>query len=417
MYVQSAPLSLNLRGVLGLALSLVSLLVLANWSTGLGLLPLGQIMHGDLKTVATLVVTLAFLVVVWWRGSTIAHDEMGLDTVRGSFQWGLAVVFLAVVINSFTEARVASGFLVLSYFAVGLAGMALARFTSEAGGGQGMSRDWFIIIGASIGGVLLAGVAVSALGMGGLDDVTRAILRLVGAVGTWVLRPIIFVSGHLVGLLIDLGHWLARVLGGGDLSSLEVAREEMRRFHESLARQGPGAGPPAALVAALKWAAFLLALLITGWVLFRAFQFRRRWRADAEVQETRESLFTWTGASHDLSSLLSEWWNNLVRASEGDQRRPPPRDPREIYHALLALAQRRGRPRREWQTPVEHQAVLQGVLPAQPVDRIVGDFQLVHYGHGRVDDAELERLFQAWAAVNQPEGADGASVPLDHKAN
>ncbi len=402
MYVQTVRFSLNLRGVLGLVLSLASLLLLANWSTGLGFLPMRKILNGDLVTVATLVLTLAGLLLVWWRGSSIAHEEADLETVRGSFQWGLVVVFVAALADTFTGAEVANGFLIVSFFGVGLAGMALARFTSESGGGQGMSRDWFLAIGVSIGAVLLVGVAISALGLGGLDDVTRAILRVVGAVGTWVLRPVLIVSGYLVGLLVELGHWLARNLGGGDLSSLDAAQEEIRKFHESLEKEGPG-GPPQALLNALKWLAFLGASLVVGWVLFRVFRFRRRWRAVSDVQETRESLFTWTGAGQDLSSLLGDWWNHLVKASEEEGRsRAAPRNPREVYHALLLLAQRLGRPRREWQTPREHQGLLQGVLPAEPVGLIVTDFQLVHYGQGRVDDAELARLLQAWAALNQP---------------
>ncbi len=404
LYVQTVRFSLNLRGALGLVLSLVSLLLMASWSTGLGFLPLGPILNGDLETVATLVLTLAFLLLVWWRGSSLAHDEVLLETVRGSFQWGLAAVFAAALVDSFTEAKVASGFLIVSFFGVGLAGMALARFTSESGADQGMSRQWFLAIGASIGAVLLVGVAISALGMGGLDDVTRAALRVVGTAGTWVLRPVLLVSGYLVGLLVELSHWLARMFGGGDLSSLEVAQQQIRQFHESLQKEGLGGGPPQALLTALKWLAFLAASLLVGWVLFRAFRFRRLWRAESEVQETRESLFTWTGAGQDLSSLLGDWWNNLVKASEREEgRRVAPRDPREVYHALLLLAQRLGRPRREWQTPREHQVALQGVLPVEPVGRIVGDFQLVHYGQGRVDDAEMARLLQAWAALNQPE--------------
>jgi hypothetical protein len=357
--------------------------------------------------VATLVLTLGFLLLVWWRGSSLAHDEVMLETVRGSFQWGMVVVFAAVLVDSFSEAQLASGFLIIGFFSVGLAGMALARFTSESGGSQGISRQWFMAIGASIGAVMLAGVAISALGLGGLDDVTRAILRLVGTVGTWVLRPVLLLSGYLVSLLIEFSHWLARMFGGGDLSSLDLAAKQIRQFHESLEKEGAGGGPPQALLTGLKWLAFLLACLLAGWVLFRAFRFRRAWRVASEVEETRESLFTWTGAGQDLSSLLGDWWNNLVKASEEQGERRVPRDPREVYHALLQLAQRRGRPPRAWPTPPAHQGALQGLLPAEPVGRIVSGFQVAHYGQGQVDDAQMQRLLQAWAEVNQPEEGSG----------
>jgi len=37
------------------------------------------------------------------------------------------------------------------------------------------------------------------------------------------------------------------------------------------------------------------------------------------------------------------------------------------------------------------------------VARIVGDFQAVHYGQGQLDEAELARLQEAWAAVSKPQ--------------
>lgn len=403
LYVQTTRLSLNLRGVVGLTVSLVLLLLLANWSTGLGVFPVGKVM-GGVHAAVTLAVIVVLLLFIWWRGASIAQDEMGLETVRGSFQWGLMVVFLAVIINSFSSARVVSGFLIVGYFALGLGGMALARFTSETGKDMGISRQWLMLIGASIGAVVLAGLLISMLGLGGLDDVTRAILRLVGTVGGWILRPFILASGYLVGLLVEFSHWLAQRLGGGDLSNFDLAQEQIRQFQENMARQGAGKSPPTALLMALRWLAFLAASFLIVWVLFRVFRFRRPWRTSGEVEETRESLFTWTGAGNDLSTLLGDWWDNLVKASEREGcRQAVARDARQIYYGLLALARRLGRPRQEWQTPVEHQSVMQGLLPDEPVARIVGDFQAVHYGQGQLDEAELARLQEAWAAVSKPQ--------------
>ena len=66
---------------------------------------------------------------------------------------------------------------------------------------------------------------------------------------------------------------------------------------------------------------------------------------------------------------------------------------RDYYHALLELAGRAGRPKAGWETPREHQRVLSGVLPADPVGRIVDEFQDAHYGGaGPGGAAQLERL-------------------------
>ena len=104
-YVQTIRFSLNLRGIFGLSVSLISILVLANLNTNMGFFPVGRILNGDILTAFSLILTLAFLVALWWRGSNLAHDEVTLETVKGAFQWGLAVVVGAVIIDSLVDAE------------------------------------------------------------------------------------------------------------------------------------------------------------------------------------------------------------------------------------------------------------------------------------------------------------------------
>ena len=318
------------------------------------------------------------------------------------------MVFAAVLANGLAPAPIINGYLIVGFFGVGLAGLAVARFSSETSGAQAMSLDWLVPIGVSVGVVLALGLVISLVGMGGLDDVTRSILRVVGAVGSWVLKPVLLGVGYLVGWLVDLINWFSGLFGGGDLKSFDQAMSEIERWRQSMEAKAQHHGPPAALVALLKWGGFLLASVLAGWILFRIFRFRRFLREEAEVEETRESFFSWRRANQDLSSLLSDWWRNLTTTPDGAARPDrEPRTPREVYHSLLALAERRGYPRQEWQTPKEHQHTLAGTdsdapfLPPEPVGRIVEDFQRVHYGHGEVDDAEMEQLLRDWAAVRQ----------------
>ena len=402
LYIQTIRFSLNLRGVIGLALSLLSLMALAGLS-GIGFVPLGRILSGDLNAAFGLALTLAFLVALWWRGSSLAHDEVTLETVRGAFQRGLGIVVGAVVIDALVAAQIVSGLLVVGFFAVGLAGLSLARFAAEAAEGQGMSRDWFLPIGIMVAAVLLLALLIGGLGLGGLDDVTRAILRGVGAVGNWILRPILLGLGYVAAALVALGHWLTSVLGGGDLSGLTEAQEQLRRFHENL-EEVEGDGPPGWVYALLRWLAVLTASLLAGWVLFRVFRFRRLLRRSGEVQETRESLFTWDKANRDLFGAVNGWWNNLVQkaTAEGDKV-PEPANPREVYHRFLEVAANRGRPKAESQTPREHQDTLEDTLPPAPVNRIVGGFQRSHYGRQDANPQELAALRQDWDTLRQHE--------------
>lgn len=119
------------------------------------------------------------------------------------------VLFATVLIDTVTEADLVNGFLVIGYFGVGLVGMALARFSSEAGDSQIMSFEWWMPITVSVGAVLILGLVISGIGLGGLDDVTRALLKLIGNIGFWVIKPLLLGLGYIAGVLVALGNWLS----------------------------------------------------------------------------------------------------------------------------------------------------------------------------------------------------------------
>ena len=243
-YVQALKFSGGIRGFVGMSASAISIMILANMNTNLGWMPISNIVGADAETAFGLVLSLAFVVLVWWRGSIVAQDEITLDTVRTSFQWGLVVIFGAVIVDSLRDESIVNGFLVFGYFAVGLVGLSLARFYSEAGDSQSMSRDWWIPIGASVGLLFAAALIVSAVGTGGLDDITREGLRVLGNAGLWVLKPLLLVMGGIAALLVALGNWVSGFFGGGDLTAFEAAQQQLREFHESLEEEAKTVGRP-----------------------------------------------------------------------------------------------------------------------------------------------------------------------------
>ena len=401
-YVQTLKFSGNLRGVAGLAISFVSLLGLSHLKTGFGLVPVDAFLGADLNIVFYQVFIFGFLVLLWWRGSTIAQDDVTLDVVRSSFQWGLIVVFTAVLLDSVSNVDIVSGFLVVGFFGVGLAGLSLARFSAEAGGYHTISLNWWFSIIACVSVVLALGLFISAVGLGGLDDVTRAVLKVVGAIGLWVIKPVLIGLGYLAGLLVAIGNWISSAFGGGDLSGLERAQEQIRQFHENLRNETGESKIPGALVTTVKWTGFFLAVSVSAWLVYRIYRFRRRFRAASEVEETRENLLSWSQANKDLTSLLQSWWDRLGRKSaSGSKSQPTPRNPREYYHAMLDLSAESGRPREGWQTPKEHQGTLPGLMPMEPVERMVEGFQSAYYGGVETEDALAEQMRSDWAVINR----------------
>lgn len=385
-YVQTIRFSLNLRGVIGLVLSAVSVLVLAGASMGAGWFPIGQLVSGDLRTVAALGVTALFMLLLWWRGTAIARDDVTLDVVRSAFVRGVVVVILVVVADALLPVDIVRLPLLLMFFAIGLAGLAVSRFASEGGAGR-MNRGWMLAIVAGVGAVLLLAVILGALGVGGLDDLARTLVRGVAFLGLWTLRPVLLLLGLLAAGLVAIGNWVSGLFGGGDLSGLELARLQIEEFHESL-RDVEGDGPPNVILTIIKWLAFLAVLSLAGFALYRMFRRRRLTGGNYAEGEMRESIFSWEGAGQDVSDALNNWAN---WASNLRRRRPAPTTPREVYHRMLEVAGAVGFPRRHWQTPEEHRENVGETLPRPPTRRIINSFQRYFYG-ARPDDVSSEEM-------------------------
>lgn len=401
-WVQRLPFSSRLRGAVGLVASAVSLFLLSYLDQSLGNSPVDVFLDGGARTVTMLVFGLVFLLLLWWRGATMAYEEITLDSIRNSFRWGLMALFAVVLFDAFSSKTFVSGFLVVGFFAVGLVGLALARFSWEAGDAQVMSGNWLIPIVASAGAVIIAALLIGALGMGGLDEFTRTTLSSMGEAGRWVLLPVLLAMGGLASLLVTLANLVSGWFGGGDLSGLELAQQQLGEFRQQMQEKTGDGGLPPILLSLIKGTALAVALAAAAWFLYRIFRLRRLLQRSGSVEETRESLYSWSRANRDLSALLADWWNSLPGVGRKQKEQTSePANPREFYHRLLNEAEKLGRPRWEWETPKQHQVALRGMLPREPVGRIVDWFQTSHYGQSDPEEAGLAELRRDWAAITE----------------
>ncbi len=384
-YVQNIRFSLNLRGVIGLLISALSVLALAGVSMGAGWFPIGLVFSGDLNAIASLCLAAVLLLFLWWRGASTARDDVTLDVIRNAFVRGVIIVMVAAAVDPLIPASIIGLPILVLFFAVGLGGLVLSRFAIDSGVGQ-ISRRWLVAIVASVGGALLLSLLVGAIGVGGLDEAARSILRGIGFLGLWILRPLLLLLGLMAAGLVAIGNWISSFFGGGDLSGLELARLQIQEFHDSL-REVEGDGPPGVILTVIKWLAFLMAVSLAGWVLFRMFRRRRLVGGNYADTETRESTFTLQAAGSDVAVALAGWlnWASHFRRS------PPPTDPRAVYLRMLDIAHNVGFTRRAWQTPQEHRKEATQALPDPPVGRIVGEFQRYHYGP-QPDDTDSQTM-------------------------
>ncbi len=378
-----------LRGLVGLALGVPSLLVLVAWNAGLAFLPFGLFSPLEASGVGLFVGSVIFLLIIWWRGAEVSREEATLDSVRAAFQTGMIALLVTALIDALTEGRIVSGFLLLGFFAVGLLGMAIARFSADGGEEREMPLQWLWPIVVCVGCVLALGLLISGLGLGGLDDVTRAVAKLIGAVGLRILEPVLMLVGLLAGALVSVGNWFSQLMGGGDIDGLLQAQERINEFHESL-REAESEHRGNVLSTVLKWAAASFGAAAAVGVVYWLFRNRRPNSGNTQVVEVRESLFSLSRAGDDVSGALASIFPGLWGASRKRSRIYA--TPRDYYHALLEQAGRAGRPKDEWETPKEHQQGLSGFLPADPVSRIVDEFQATHYGASPSNPEQLEKL-------------------------
>ncbi|MCH7736690.1 MAG: DUF4129 domain-containing protein [Chloroflexi bacterium] len=401
-YILTVNVTPRIRGLIGLASGVPALLVFTNINTGFGLIPVDTVISGDITSTVAIVGTVVFLIVVWWRGSSVAQEEISLDAVRAAFLWGLGVLFVTALVDSLVDERVVNGFLVVGFFAVGLLGLSLARFSSESGETHTMSREWLMPIVVSVGAVVVLGLVISAIGLGGLDDVTRETVKFGGNAGFWILKPVLLLMGLFAGLIVGFANWLSGMFGQGDFTALIDAQERLNDFHEGLRLQAEEKESSTALVTILKWMALAVASVLAGYLVYRLFRSRRFTGREEDVEETRESLFTWRRANDDLAGMLAGWWSRMfpVQEKRMDGGKEPS-TPREVYHGFLGLASRLGRPRRDWETPNEHQRGIWGLLPTDPVYRIVQRFQRSHYGRSEADSTGIDDLRKDWKEINE----------------
>ncbi len=387
-----------LRGLAGMALGVPSLLVLIAWNAGEAVSPIGLLVPAEAGGIGLFVGSVIYLLLTWWRGVEVSREEATLDSVRSAFQIGMITLLVVALIDAATEGRIVSGFLVIGFFAVGLPGMALARFSADGGEQREMPSQWVWPIGACVAGVLGLGLLVSGLGLGGLDDVSRVVARAIGSVGLKILEPVIMLIGLLAGALVSVGNWFAGMFGGGDLDGFMEAQRRINEFHESLraVEHDPGGN---IFFTVLRWTAAAFGTLAAVGIVYWLFRIRRHRSPQGEVVETRESLFSLRRAGDDAAGVISGILPGFRNARR--RRLRSFLSPRDYYHDLLEKAGRAGRPKDAWETPREHQRGLSGILPADPVGRIVDEFQASHYGAGPSSPEQLGRLEDDRLALEQ----------------
>jgi len=397
--VQTINFSLNVRGVLGLISGGFSILILASMHHNLNPFQVSELFNEDWINTAQYIVSLTFLTILWWRGGMLARDETTLDSIRNVFQIGILIITFGLLISMFTSWTISSYPYILFFFSAGLAGLSLARFSGQPSDYQISLKSWLIPICSSVAIVILVGLIIAGLGISGIDESLRFLLKLLGGLAEWLLRPLLLGLGFIASGLIIFGTWLSNLFGGGNLDGLEFALGHTQDLYESLDESRED-NSNRFLITCLKIAALGSFGIISGWCLFKVFRFKRHWSNQSQSETSRESFLTTKLISNDIKSMLHHVLNKAIPLP--NNRRSYIRDPenaREVYYQFLILTKELGHPRNPGQSPKEHQTNLADLLPIEPVTKIVSEFQDVHYGNPYLEISDMDTLLHNWHIV------------------
>ena len=78
-YILTVNVTPRIRGLIGLASGVPALLIMVNLNTGLGVVPVDTLISGNVVATVAIVGTAVFLIIVWWRGSSVAQEDISLD--------------------------------------------------------------------------------------------------------------------------------------------------------------------------------------------------------------------------------------------------------------------------------------------------------------------------------------------------
>ena len=368
----------------------------------------------------------AFGAFLLWRGVTATSPLPVPERLHTRFLLGLAILFFALLLGFFTDndydARnplLSLGFYAVTYFAVGMAAIAIANLrdirremTRRSDTGLPSLREWMAVPMTAITGMLMVSLVFSAFFS---FDLARFLLipleYIARGVAFAILYGIIFPLSFLAGGLT----WLLQRLVGTVIEEEEQPGGEAALEDDPLlVEQGETVLFSDAALLALQWAAGILVALLIIFILAKALGRFRRDRDDGGEEEVSESLGAWSGFRQDLSMFFA-WLLGLFRRKEqpvieeaplpvsitGDTGIPREFTIREIYQGLLWEGRSAGRPRRDAETPYEYGSRIEPLdtTEERALDDITQAYVEARYGGGEPSPDRLRWLKPPVAAA------------------
>jgi hypothetical protein len=359
-----------------------------------------------------------------WRGIRLGHSALYFNDIYPSFLVGLiALVVLIIVwtaslgVGSLESLASTVGLYVVGFFFFGLAAMALGNLLTvrrkllREETAPLSNRRWLAILFGVVGGIVLLGIGIaSAFSPGFVALLTRLLsltIDLLREAIRYLLIPLTYLAEglvYIVGFIINL------IRGGRPLKPFETP--ELFKPLE-LPERAAGQAATVDVVLILKWVFFALIVIAVVFFLARAIFRLRSLRAEAEVEEISESLWSWQGFKKDLRLFFSGIWRRRRKRTKPAPVSPVPSwylgdipgmlDIRQIFRHLLWESSTFGITRRRHETPHEFTRRLGQAVPdsSEKLGELTNLYVEVRYGDLEVKDEKVEHANNLWRVLRR----------------
>jgi len=365
-------------------------------------------------------------VYLWWRGISLGRSPLYFSNVYRSFLLGfIALVVLIIVwgaslgVDSLESLASSVGLYVVGFFFFGLTALALGnlqtirrKMLKEEIIAPISSRRWLPILLGVVGGIVLVGIgAVSIFSSEFIALVARLLNVTFGLLLQalyYLFIPLDYLADGLVYIVQFLINLLRRVQ---PLEPFETPDFFEVEVPESAATQMLSAEA----ILAMKWAFFGLVAIVVVFLLVRAVFRYRSFRAEAEIEEIHESLWSWSGFKADLRLFFSMIWQRFERKrKEPVSASPVPSwytgedvqgmlSIREIYRHLLWEASCARIAHRRHETPYEYAIRLGQAVPnsSEPLGELTNLYIDVRYGDLEANYKQVDYANGLWKVLRR----------------
>jgi hypothetical protein len=407
--------------IIGCGLVVILLVLGAEYGAGYGFLSgrwfayFGQAFGNIFTRPDTLIIALPVLLYLWWRGINLGQMIFNFQNIYRSFLIGISALIVLIIIwqlgsssGYFAGPGAGIGLDVLAFFFFGLLAITLAHLYAMR---SSMPREeaaltsvwrWLPTMLTVIGGMIIVVFVIAGIFspgfFTGVGHVFGAVFHFLGKILDYVLIPLNYLFEGLI--------WLLRLIINLLRSNqpLQPNNSENMSFGELFPKTAPVALSPI-FTLVLKWLVIALVAAAVIFILARAVSRFRARRAEEEIEEIHESLFSWRGLGDDLRELLK------MMGKKFQIKRSPPApgffpdddesrrlDIREAYRRFLWEASRSGLARGRHETPEEYSGRLGRIVPEsrEPLIRLTDMYLDVRYGETRLPEEKVASANGLW---------------------